>query len=41
MINSASGNMKRKTKEIKARKNVKTTNKKGVRGQGGGRGFRI
>jgi hypothetical protein len=37
MIISASGSTKRKTKEIKARKNVTATNKKGVRGKGGGR----
>jgi len=32
------GNKKRKKKEIKTRKNVMATNKKGVRGMGGGRG---
>jgi hypothetical protein len=38
MINSASGNKKRKMKEIKARKNTTATNKEGVRGKGGGGG---
>ena len=36
MIISASGNKKRKMKEIKARKNVTATNKMDVRGKGGG-----